>query len=289
MKKTLTNLEKKTLSADLKKYNHKADILRRFGRSEIVINLVELIEKRKENAEKMPFEFEIEKKLKSNLQKIAQYMPASGHSMGEMKIAECLKYSGDFDNCREYARRCKYKAVHGEVHARIPLNFATGNLQVDGCLIQKELKKISKNISVVEIADFKVDGLRFTETATFSTKKTYFAKVASYSKHCDTLLEARSFTKYAKTQIKDEMRVKKEKEKNEQAKRADFLRRIANQKFCFNSSLRAGNCKPGTISFCRMNGLKLSSILTGRALLKRFADNKYVLQMLEYRYKRLTA
>ncbi len=133
-----------------KSYNTKTDALNKFGRSKFVKQSVEEAIGRRANYSTIPTVRNwCDSRIRKRFDFCAEYLPDSGYSMGETKkiTTDFFGVISSYNNCREYAKSCSYRARHGEVEVYIPLHYLRRLTPLDGTLFYK-LKKSTNNVYV---------------------------------------------------------------------------------------------------------------------------------------------
>ena len=119
MKKTLTTTTSRGIAAFYRAgtFITKTDIFKKYGSSSAVKSIIDKINARRAAAAPAAHKPE-DAEILRRLDRIARAMPQTGHSMGSIQHAYlrcCPALSASCDRTEEYARSCRYSAVHGEL------------------------------------------------------------------------------------------------------------------------------------------------------------------------------
>lgn len=232
--------------------------IRKKGRCKETMALVAAFEKslqREKNKKEAPSPEQA--RILANITNIAKTLPASGYSMGETKTLYLSKgrFSATID-CREYyARSCSYRPTHGEVSVVISPRDLIG-VRVRGGLPTRIVGSYSKDIRKCEWIEWQTESYRGKVTSvSIKWVKGYLVR----GWHTTSLQAAKEKLLACKESEKKAAAAMKGKEKE--------FKRILKTDICFEDSVKAGNCRPGTIAFCRSQGLRIDSLIKGKELL----------------------
>lgn len=241
-------------------------------------------------------------KVKERLTTFAYILPSSGYAMGEIKKCSALNFTGTRDLTKEYARSCTWKAKHGTIAAKIPVEYAVKGRSLGGLITiigQKvrgniyhckwleinQIKKYCEDCKVVE-----KNGFGFYYIDIYNTKRFY---------HATTYAEAVAECKKSQTAEKKYKKDRESKKKNaaiwqavtkkdmkalKMAVGAAKLKKLYN----FGDSVNAGNCGAGTLNFFRLCGYDRNESATGSDIISRafrFAPDtlNYMVKIFLYR------
>lgn len=243
----------------------KSAYIRKKGRCKETMALVAAFEKnlqREKNKKDAPSPEQA--RILANITNIAKTLPASGYSMGETKTLSLSKgrFSATID-CREYyARSCSYRPTHGEVSVIISPRDLMG-VRIRGGRPTRIVGSYSKDIRKCEWIEWQTESYRGKVTSvSIKWVKGYLVRgwhTTSLQAAKEKLASCKESEKKAAAAIKKAAAAMKDKEKE--------FKRILKTDICFADSVKAGNCRPGTIAFCMSQGLRISSLIKGEELL----------------------
>lgn len=229
-----------------------------FGRSKETGKYLALCKKRKqrENLKKDALPPE-KREIVELLEAVVRTLPASGYSMGELKTLKLTRggYAVSAD-CRDsYARSCRWRPTHGDITVVISPRDLTG-VRVRGGLPTRITGSYSKDIRKCEWIEWQTETYRGKVTSVYPKWiKGYLVR----GWHTTSLQAAKEKLASCKESEKKVAAAMKGKEKE--------FKRILKTDICFEDSVKAGNCRPGTIAFCRSQGLRIDSLIKGKELL----------------------
>lgn len=234
--------------------------------------------------------FEFLAKVRQNMKDFAALLPSSGYSMGETKVVSAKGLpSGKYNNTKEYARSSGYRARHGEIYAKIPVEYAVKG-QILGGLITILGKKVRGEIyhcKWLTITSVKKYG---QETEVREEKGYGFYHTDEYFYHTSTYADASALKKTYKLHCLQQ-RISKRVQKIKMAVEKmdyDLLRAAVGKKslerlYSFDDSIAAGNCEAGTLNFFRLCGYDREGKATGADIVRR--SFKYAPNTLSYMVK----
>mgnify|MGYP003291030164 CR=1 FL=1 len=260
-----------------------------FGSSKETRHFVALCKKRKQREELKKEALAPEKReIVELLEAVVRTLPASGYSMGEVKTLKLTRggYAVSAD-CRDYyARSCRWKPAHGDITVVISPRDLTG-VRVRGGLPTRITGSYSKDIRKCEWIEWQTETYRGKVTSVYPKwEKGYLVR----DWHTESLEEAKKTLANCKRLEKERAANCKRLEKERAAMRKEYekaFKALLKTDLCFEDSVNAGNCRPGTIAFCKSNNLRLDSIITGKKLLS-LADKAtlyYIARIFAYKMK----
>lgn len=103
-------------------------------------------------------------RMKEKAEQMAACLPDSGYRMGEMKYIHVpsLNFYAPYDNTKEYARSCQWKAQHGAVTVDLPARLVyeaenlSGNIIIKGKQVQKGIYRCQRVVFECEYSRRKV-------------------------------------------------------------------------------------------------------------------------------------
>lgn len=260
-----------------------------FGRSKETGKYLSLCKKRKQREELKKDALPPEKsEIVELMEDVVRTLPASGYSMGELKTLKLTRggYAVSAD-CRDsYARSCRWRPTHGDITVVISPRDLTG-VRVRGGLPTRITGSYSKDIKKCEWIEWDKETYRGKTTA---VKPRWVKGFLVRDWHTESLEEAKKTLASSKEIEKKTAAIRKKLEKEKAAmckEHEKAFKALLKTDLCFEDSVNAGNCKPGTIAFCKSNNLRLDSIITGKKLLS-LADKAtlyYIARIFAYKMK----
>lgn len=205
---------------------------------------------------------------------IAAAIPSDGYSMGSTYTVRVVSKNGNkifegYDNReQEYANSCHYRAVHGSVYIEIsPEDFR--HIHIIGGLATKiNARKIYK-MRVYRCEWISIQGSKKYAKPIWTSG--YICNGYHSTDKKDALHGGKinlGNEKVLKHRILETDRIKRNWEKEN--------KKALNRIYCFDDSLRAGNCRPGTEAFCRKVHISTDAHLRGKtiiALCEKYCPN----------------
>lgn len=211
-------------------------------------------------------------KINKHLGYLAEYLPTSGYKMGEMKYIHLNNkfLTGSHNATREYGY-WSYRANHGRVE--VTLNNSYRNAQIIGGVITLIKCKTKYNgVYQAEWLDFEKCAKYIKSSGDIKVKIVHGYIYKTF--HATKLSEIFDFKN--RERILDKNRKKAEKNRKKAEKKA------LNKMYKLSDSLSAGNCRVGSLNFCRRFGLDENKEYKGKYLISLVNGDE---QYLKYLYR----
>jgi hypothetical protein len=240
------------------------------GKSKDAIAIWETIEKRRAMK---PYVFDRWKECAKAVRSIARKrnlrnaLPCSTYSMGgetDLMVAGIMT-ACTIDTRKEYAKRCTWKAQHGwiEIHLN-PSEFRRA-WNIHSVLTICDNPANLQIGKIVPASWFELQGRKQHEE--IERVNGFLVRLSGGNIfHASTQEEAKErLEQERKAQRQAEQKAKEEKQ---------TIKALETLKLSFDDSLKAGNCKAGTLQFIHKHGLSESATYTVKQLIKIGADER---------------
>ena len=209
------------------------------------------------------------------LNDIAEAMPSQSYSMGGKVRVRFSKLTGIYDNCKSYAKSCKYRPTYGDYSVKLSLDELR-NIQIIGGLVtyifpnqKSKVKKcwwFASKGTKNRFELIRVQGFLYGDYHSTNKDK--------------AIIEGKRIEESIKLQVK------------EKAIKERCIKKALRLQYTFSDSLMAGNCEAGTRAFCMRLNLDSSKSYRGNFLVKLATKKStssipFVTRMIEYKARTL--
>lgn len=218
----------------------------------------ERIERSKKTTVKYWIDQRLQSKLKNKLENLAACLPEMGYSMGS-KYQVCLLtlFTGNYSDCSEYAKSCKFRATHGNFTLKISVDEFKNAENIGGIFTyiypnqKRKVKKCWWYVSTGQKNNYQI-----------AKKHGYIFE----GFHGETYEAAKKGGERNIQAKKAELIRKKQNEKQKEQAEKNYKKALRLQ-YSYSDSLKV-NCEPGTKAFILRCGLDASKQYRGSFLVK---------------------